>query len=124
MPRPAPVLAPPSQSRRHARTHARSRPITHKLSCSLVLLLLIRPLPLPLLPPPSPPLPSCAPQDGPSARHSGLDWSDPASVGRLGAALGLEVVIEAGDALYVPALWFHYITSLTTNIQCNTRSGE
>ncbi len=45
-------------------------------------------------------------------------------MGRLGAALGLEVVIEAGDALYVPALWFHYITSLTTNIQCNTRSGE
>ena len=52
MPRPAPVLAPPSQSRRHAR----SRPITHKLSRSLALMLLFRPLPLPLLPPPSPPL--------------------------------------------------------------------
>ena len=46
-------------------------------------------------------------KDGPSARHSGIDWSDPAQVGGLGAALGTEIVISAGDALYVPALWFH-----------------
>ena len=62
-------------------------------------------------------------KDGPSARHSDLDWSDHAQVGRLNNALATEIVIEAGDALYVPALWFHYITSLNTNVQCNTRSG-
>jgi ribosomal protein L16 Arg81 hydroxylase len=33
------------------------------------------------------------------------------------------VVLEAGDILYIPAHWFHYIVSLTTNAQCNTRSG-
>jgi hypothetical protein len=62
-------------------------------------------------------------KDGPSARHSDLDWSDHSQVGRLNNALATEIVIEAGDALYVPALWFHYITSLNTNVQCNTRSG-
>lgn len=35
----------------------------------------------------------------------------------------IQVVIEAGDVLYLPALWFHYIVSLETNVQCNTRSG-
>jgi hypothetical protein len=35
----------------------------------------------------------------------------------------LQVVIEAGDVLFLPALWFHYIVSLDVNIQCNTRSG-
>jgi hypothetical protein len=33
------------------------------------------------------------------------------------------VVMEAGDALYIPAFWFHFIESLTLNIQCNARSG-
>ena len=62
-------------------------------------------------------------KDGPSARHSSADWSDPAQVALLSRALATEIVIEAGDALYVPALWFHYITSLTPNVQCNSRSG-
>jgi hypothetical protein len=62
-------------------------------------------------------------KDGPSSRHSDLDWSDHTQVGRLNKALATEIIIEAGDALYVPALWFHYITSLNTNVQCNTRSG-
>jgi hypothetical protein len=62
-------------------------------------------------------------RDGPSSRHSEIDWSDPAHIPRLSKALALEIIIEAGDALYVPAFWFHYITSLDVNIQCNTRSG-
>jgi hypothetical protein len=34
-----------------------------------------------------------------------------------------QVVLNAGDVLYIPAHWFHYIVSLTTNVQCNSRSG-
>ena len=29
----------------------------------------------------------------------------------------VQVVIEEGDVLYLPAHWFHYIVSLSTNIQ-------
>lgn len=62
-------------------------------------------------------------KSGPSARHASFDWSDPNNIDKLDPATGLDVVIEAGDVLYVPAFWFHYIVSLTKNIQCNTRSG-
>jgi len=34
-----------------------------------------------------------------------------------------EVVLQAGDVLYLPTYWFHHIISLTLNYQCNTRSG-
>lgn len=63
--------------------------------------------------------------DGPSARHSSLDWSSLEGIGALGAAgaLATEVILAPGDALYVPAGWFHFIMSLDTNVQCNTRSG-
>lgn len=60
---------------------------------------------------------------GPSARHSGVDWTTPEGIAALGNATGFEVIVEAGDALYVPAFWFHYIVSLSLNIQCNARSG-
>jgi hypothetical protein len=39
-------------------------------------------------------------------------------------ATSTEVVLQAGDVLYLPSYWFHYIISLTTNMQCNTRSGR
>jgi hypothetical protein len=60
---------------------------------------------------------------GRSERHSRLDWSDPASFASLQHAQAIEVILEPGDVLYLPAFWFHYIVSLGTNIQCNTRSG-
>jgi hypothetical protein len=34
-----------------------------------------------------------------------------------------EIVLHAGDILYLPTYWFHHIISLTVNVQCNTRSG-
>ena len=34
-----------------------------------------------------------------------------------------EVILEPGDVLYIPSNWIHYIISLGTNYQCNTRSG-
>lgn len=39
-------------------------------------------------------------------------------------ATSTEVILQAGDVLYLPSYWFHYIISLTTNMQCNTRSGR
>jgi tRNA wybutosine-synthesizing protein 5 len=63
-------------------------------------------------------------RSGPSARHSEANWSDPQSYkARMAQAQAVQVVIEAGDVLYVPHLWFHFIVSVETNIQCNSRSG-
>ena len=63
----------------------------------------------------------------PSARHSNFDWStgDTSSFPESFRehAMGNEVVLQAGDALYLPTYWFHYIVSLELNFQCNTRSG-
>jgi len=39
-------------------------------------------------------------------------------------ATSTEVILQAGDVLYLPSYWFHYIISLNTNMQCNTRSGR
>jgi hypothetical protein len=63
--------------------------------------------------------------DGPSARHSATDWGDSTDYKTtLAKAKATEVIIRAGDALYVPSFWFHTPISLSTNIQCNTRSGS
>ena len=35
----------------------------------------------------------------------------------------VKVLLEAGDVLYLPSYWFHYIISTGTSAQCNTRSG-
>lgn len=65
------------------------------------------------------------PKGHPSARHSAVDWSNPDldSYPEFAAARGNEVVLQAGDVLYLPTNWFHYIISLSLNFQCNTRSG-
>ncbi|KAL3929919.1 MAG: hypothetical protein SGBAC_011997 [Bacillariaceae sp.] len=65
------------------------------------------------------------PKGHPSARHSAVDWSDPdlESFPQFKEARGNEVVLQAGDVLYLPTNWFHYIISLSLNFQCNTRSG-
>jgi len=34
-----------------------------------------------------------------------------------------QVVLQAGDVLYLPTNYFHHIVSLNTNLQCNARSG-
>jgi ribosomal protein L16 Arg81 hydroxylase len=36
----------------------------------------------------------------------------------------VQVVLEAGDVLYIPSYWFHYIISTGITAQCNTRSGN
>lgn len=63
----------------------------------------------------------------PSARHSRINWSDPQSWrndgGNFSKAQVNEVVLQAGDGLYLPTYWFHFIVSLNLNYQCNARSG-
>lgn len=65
------------------------------------------------------------PRGHPSARHSAIDWSDPdwEKFPTFKDAEVNEVVMQAGDVLYLPTNWFHYIISLDLNFQCNTRSG-
>lgn len=92
------------------------------------------------------------PMGHPSARHSRVDWTtafedyqkmiesdnifgsspeDPSWVNYrrdltrlVNNATSTEVILQAGDVLYLPSYWFHFIISLTTNMQCNTRSGR
>ena len=61
----------------------------------------------------------------PSARHSEVDWSNPdlEAFPDFAKAKSNEIVLQAGDVLYLPTNWFHYIVSLGLNFQCNTRSG-
>jgi hypothetical protein len=65
------------------------------------------------------------PRSHPSARHSRLNWSNPnlTEAPEFALAKGNEVVLQAGDVLYLPTYWFHYIVSLDLNWQCNARSG-
>ena len=60
-----------------------------------------------------------------SARHSAVDYADPdlERFPEFADAKANEVVLEAGQIMYLPTFWFHYIVSLDLNFQCNTRSG-
>lgn len=66
------------------------------------------------------------PKGHPSGRHSAVDWSNPdlEKFPEFAQARANEVVLQPGQLLYLPAAWFHYIISLETNVQCNTRSGN
>ena len=65
------------------------------------------------------------PMGHPSARHSEVDWSNPdlEQFPQFRQAKSHEVVLQAGDVLYLPTNYFHHIISLDTNFQCNARSG-
>lgn len=66
------------------------------------------------------------PQSHPSVRHSSLDWSNPNEWDEhpeFKNAYVNEVVLHAGDVLYLPTNYFHYIVNLSLNYQCNARSG-
>lgn len=61
---------------------------------------------------------------GASARHTKLDWSNVSALPeRALHCPATEVVVEAGDVLYVPSYWYHHIVSLDESVQCNVRSG-
>ena len=65
------------------------------------------------------------PHRHPSGRHTALDWSAPDldAYPEFASAEANEVVLQAGDVLYLPTYWFHHIISLDLNWQCNARSG-
>jgi ribosomal protein L16 Arg81 hydroxylase len=64
-------------------------------------------------------------QSHPMERHSMVDWSAPnlTAYPEFQNVRVNEVVLQAGDVLYIPTHWFHQIVSLTLNYQCNARSG-
>jgi hypothetical protein len=65
------------------------------------------------------------PKGHPSARHSAVDYTNPdlETYPEFAEAMANEVVLQAGQVLYLPTNWFHFIVSLELNMQCNTRSG-
>lgn len=65
------------------------------------------------------------PMKHPSARHSAIDYTKPdlETYPEFAQATSNEVVLQAGQVLYLPTNWFHFIVSLDLNMQCNTRSG-
>lgn len=42
---------------------------------------------------------------------------------RAASAPAVETVLKAGEILYLPSFWFHYIVSVQKSAQCNARSG-
>jgi hypothetical protein len=61
-------------------------------------------------------------------RDMGEDDADMPSLERewltsAGQAQAVDTVLKAGEVLYIPSHWFHYIISLQKNAQCNVRSG-
>ena len=69
------------------------------------------------------------PKNHPSARHSAVNWSNPndwydtTRFPNFHNAQMNEVVLQAGDIMYLPTSWFHFIVSLNMNYQCNARCG-
>lgn len=66
------------------------------------------------------------PKAHPEGRHAEADWSqlDLERYPKMAEAKATEVVLSAGQVLYVPSYWFHYIVSLGQSAQCNSRSGN
>ena len=71
------------------------------------------------------------PKSHPSARHSRLNWTDidinPLQKGhreQFYSSRAIETIVSAGEMLYIPSYWIHYIISQDASIQCNARCGE
>ncbi|CAM9130251.1 unnamed protein product [Hapterophycus canaliculatus] len=63
----------------------------------------------------------------PSARHTAADWTDTEvalEFPDLTEATANEVILRAGEALYVPEHWIHSIVNIGVSAQCNSRSGK
>ena len=69
------------------------------------------------------------PKSHPSARHSSVNWSNPNDwydhnkYPNFYKSKMNELILQAGDILYLPTSWFHFIVSLNMNYQCNARCG-
>jgi hypothetical protein len=40
------------------------------------------------------------------------------------SSMAVDTVLKAGEILYIPSHWFHYIVGLQKSAQCNVRSGR
>ena len=65
----------------------------------------------------------------PTARHASWDWTSQAERSKRAGkpfckAQATEVVLSAGEVLYLPSYWFHFIVSLDRSMQCNSRDGQ
>lgn len=62
------------------------------------------------------------PDDPQTARHTSVDWTDPdvaSQFPRLSEATANEVILRAGEILYVPDQWIHSIVNIGVSAQCN-----
>jgi ribosomal protein L16 Arg81 hydroxylase len=66
------------------------------------------------------------PMKHPLERHTQVDWFSPdlTKFPNFEHVHANEVVLQAGDVMYLPTYWFHHIVSLSLNFQCNVRSGH
>lgn len=70
---------------------------------------------------------SLLPRSHPSGRHTSIDWTDRTQLethSDILRAHATETVLSAGEILYIPSYWFHFIVSQDASIQCNARSGS
>lgn len=54
----------------------------------------------------------------------GMPEQERAWLRRAKTSEAVETVLKAGEVLYIPSHWFHYITSLQKSAQCNVQSGQ
>ncbi|KAL3925264.1 MAG: hypothetical protein SGARI_005874, partial [Bacillariaceae sp.] len=69
-------------------------------------------------------------RDHPLFRHSSLNLGqiddendETEATAAAKNAMAVETVLKAGEILFIPSYWFHYIIGLQKNAQCNVRSG-
>ena len=55
--------------------------------------------------------------------ENGMSPEERAWLDRAADSMAVETVLKAGEVLYIPSHWFHYIVSLQKSAQCNVRSG-
>jgi hypothetical protein len=61
--------------------------------------------------------------DSSTAENLGMSLEERGWLERAASALAVETVLKAGEVLFIPSFWFHYIVSVQKSAQCNVRSG-
>jgi hypothetical protein len=60
---------------------------------------------------------------GTDEKGEGMFEEERAWLQKAGQSRAVETVLKAGEVLYIPSHWFHYIISLQKSAQCNVRRG-
>jgi hypothetical protein len=56
-------------------------------------------------------------------QSAGMSDKERAWLHKAAGSQAVETVLKAGEVLYLPGNWFHYIASLQRSAQCNVRSN-